>query len=292
MTDINNQLELAVCLLFKYLKTTSLVNSFDDEFWKERSSKNVILEFPIKNDVAASIFNRTIESIEIIGLDMNKSEKCMLSFYSADESLGQGIFHYEQLFENSLEFPMSLTQAFQLFTPHTQNTFQGKFKLLDASNVPKDTVFSEPRREMPSPPNPVIPAAISPEVTSNPIHSKPKDMPSFEDEYEVQSGPGIPVTGEFGVPGLGTPIGGYGDTDLFPNGMRFPQNYDPLGRPHPIGQGGMVFDPFRGDGVSSNPRDKGSSNQGPRPGAPPFPGAKYEDPYGRINQQGGGGGFI
>lgn len=185
---------------------------------------------------------------------------------------------------------MSQEAALQVYTKQSFKVLQNKLKLANESHVLRE---SDPKLEsITQPKKDIFQERLEAKVGNRPP-PKHDEIPGFDDEYEVQSGPGIPGSGEFGVPGLGAPLGSYGDRDLYPNGMRFPQDFDPLKTSQPNPQGGMVFDPFRGEGPSANPLDgRKDPNKNSKPGSSSFPGIKYDDPYGRIDRQGGGGGFI
>ncbi|KAL6946339.1 hypothetical protein ACO0RG_000485 [Hanseniaspora osmophila] len=127
-------------------------------------------------------------------------------------------------------------------------------------------------------------------VGGSDFSSKVKDMPGFEDEYEVGGKLG-------GVRDLGTdlktgqksePLHQYGQDDLYPLGIKNIYNEkltDPLRLPDlganpyntdlpPVsgGGGGMVYDPLR-------ELDYKQEQEG-RPSGAKYPGIKYDDPFG------------
>ncbi|CDO96581.1 unnamed protein product [Kluyveromyces dobzhanskii CBS 2104] len=298
MTEIPSKLVLVTKFVLRYLEEQTVSRRPFDLTWKDASNKSTAVDVAVDAAMANKAFKKELDKVEVVGLEMASSDKCMLSICSEDESLVQGIFPYSSLLDSAapLSFPMKESDANELYTEKVFDAFTSKFKFPplhgnhtlskgdslmpsadDSQTKNHDNIFKERVEQM---------------VSNRPSNDPP--IPGFEDEYEVQTGPGIPSSGEFGVPGLGVPLGGYGDNDLYPNGMRFPQDFDPLGRGHNNNQqGGMIYDPFRGPGPSPNPLskngnpDRNSSSQGP-----PFPGVKYDDPFGRLNHQGGGGGFI
>lgn len=300
---IKNKTSLVARLVLQYLEELGIVNKASECKWNDTSTINTSVVTPVQHEVAKRVFKKDVENLEIISLEMNNAEKCMVNVCSNDESLTQGIFPYLSLFRNDSAptFPITDDEINKLYTDEVREVFRSKFKLPSGSTsrlqeTPtenkgyfKERVESLRNREQQPLRSPQVPIR-----TPNPSNAH---IPGFEDEYEVQGAAGIPVSGEFGVPGLGMPLGGYGDNDLYPNGMKFPQDFDPSqrhpnSRPQP-GQGGMIFDPFRGPGPSPNPLS--NYPPGVNPDANPssrIPGVKYDVPYGRINRQGGGGGFI
>ncbi|SCW00302.1 LAFE_0C01156g1_1 [Lachancea fermentati] len=300
--EVNTRLDLVACLFVAYLEKAGLLNESSTIKYNERTRKHVEITAPADQAASVPVFGSNVSSFEIIFMDMGNGEKCMISLCSQEESLKQRIFNYRSdlfLDESKLEFPMQKHDAIQNFAAHVLPKLQSKFRLIQDSDLngpSKDELEGEPRRL-----NSVqkeiekLKFGAPPRQHTSDVRGRPSDMPEFEDEYEAQSFPGIPVTGEFGVPGLAAfppQNTGYGDADLYPTGEKLPNLQDPRVPLTQRGEqkGGMIFDPFRGGGPSSNPLQRDPTHsKGPKP---PFPGARFDDPFGRMSHQGGGPGFI
>ncbi|SCU77803.1 LANO_0A01310g1_1 [Lachancea nothofagi CBS 11611] len=303
---VNNKLELASHFFLIYLGHSGLLADDANVHFKEISKKNIELTVNVNGGFACSKNNGDkCDELEVIFMDISSGEKCMISVCCDDESVKQARFNYEhELFIDSqqIEFPLDKTQVMDYYTPNLDSNLESKFNLRGANLQETDRSGSSAGR--PSEYEAVHQRLEklkfgNPQLTSHRRKSIP-DMPGFDDELEVRQEAGIPVTGTFGVPGLASDPSkfqtGYGDQDLYPGGQKYPNLQDPRtqfpeARSQPPGQGGMIFDPFRGvpDDSRSNPLRGGPSPGGPKP---PFPGAKFDDPFGRQGYQGGGGGFI
>lgn len=297
MAEIQSKVALVTKFVLKFLEDQNIINQSSGLRWKNNSAKSATVVIVVEPETASKVFKKHLSDLEVVALEMGNSEKCMVNICSDDDSLVQGIFQYSTLFgeQPSLSFPISESEINSLYTDEVFKIIQTKFKLFaglsgsalrerpsrsprtdELQSKDKDDIFKERVERM-----------VANQPPRNP------QIPGFDDEYEIQTGPGIPSSGEFGVPGLGLPVSGYGDNDLYPNGLRFPQDFDPLNRNSTNQQGGMIYDPFRGTGPSPNPQSGNHDpGQNSSPAGPQFPGTKYDDPYGRINRQGGGGGFI
>lgn len=97
MNQIESKLQLVTFLVLKYLQDLGLKSIVDDKSWKEKSSKNVVLMVSVNEEKAFEVFGRKLNELEIVGIDMSKSEKCMINICNDDESLAQGIFFYSKL---------------------------------------------------------------------------------------------------------------------------------------------------------------------------------------------------
>ncbi|SCU92158.1 LADA_0F14752g1_1 [Lachancea dasiensis] len=307
MDSVSNKLELASQLFLIYLDHSGLLADNPNIRLKEASKKNIELRVDVNNEVASAGFKRDhCDELEIILMDISGGEKCMISVCVDEESVRQGIVNYERELVggvSEISFPMEKNQVVNYYTPNLDSTLEAKFHFYskrDAnrelresghqSKDPADYSAVHQRLERLKFGSPMFSSASKGETRRKII----PDMPGFDDEYEVTQEAGIPVTGEFGVPGLAT---GYGDQDLYPGGQKYPNFQDPSLHPtvqaRPPGRGGMAFDPFRtgGDERIGDPHSGplGGEPKGPRP---PFPGAKFDDPFGRSQFHGSGGGFI
>ncbi|CUS23386.1 LAQU0S09e03598g1_1 [Lachancea quebecensis] len=302
---VANKLDLVAHLFLIYLSHSSLLADNVNVQVKDIGKKNIEFNINVDAESACTKLNleRCDEPLEVIVMDMSGGEKCMVSLCYQDKALKQGIFNYLRDIvpeADKIVFPLEKSQVVDYYTDLVDWNLDAKFRLKDQ---PSQKPLYLREREGNSSPSAVheklenlkfgnAPAPQSSSHSTNPY----TDVPSFEDEYEIQQQPGIPVTGTFGVPGLAAPDAsiGYGDQDLYPGGQKYPNLQDPSSRfpaaQRQPGQGGMIFDPFHtGQGDSrSNPL----GGKGPTGPSPPFPGARFDDPFGRASRQGGGGGFI
>ncbi|KAM3165566.1 hypothetical protein ACU8KH_00373 [Lachancea thermotolerans] len=302
---VENKLDLVAHLFLIYLSHSSLLADNVNVQVKDIGKKNI--EFHINVDAESAIAKLNLEScngpLEVIVMDMSGGEKCMISLCYQEQALKQGIFNYSRELvpdADKIVFPLEKSQAVDYYTELVDWNLDVKFRLKDQPSQKPSHLRENEGNSSPSAVHEKLEHLKfgNPPVPSSHSHSRNPytDIPGFEDEYEIQQQPGIPVTGAFGVPGLAAPgpSAGYGDQDLYPGGQKYPNLQDPSSRfpaaQRQPGQGGMVFDPFRtGQG---DPRSNPLRGEGPTGPTPPFPGARFDDPFGRTSQQGGGGGFI
>lgn len=304
--NIESNLSLTLYLFLAYLKDAKIISDLGQLSWEDNSRGNLVVKVAVDPSTVNSRLGCRADRLEFIAMEMSRGEKVLLSICSDEDCLKQGVFKYhDDLLLDSIKLPIQVESVEDLYSSRVWLAFQNKFKFVEDIGL---LTHNKKQSEVPSQESATTPSTrIQTEVPtaetfygqaqSNYGRHRPSDMPGFEDEYEVQGHPGIPVSGEFGVPGLGMPSDNsstarYGDQDLYPNGQRVPNLQDPSSqfpnlRP---AKGGMIFDPFQGEGPSSNPLQRARDEKSQDPGI--FPGIKYDDPYGRINRQGGGGGFI
>ncbi|SCV04068.1 LAME_0H15500g1_1 [Lachancea meyersii CBS 8951] len=306
---INNKLELIAHFFLIYLGHCKLLADNANVKFKEISRKNIEFKVSINGAVACQRLQcKCCDVLEVVLMDMSGSQKCMVSVCSDEQPIRQEIFIYDRdLISNNEEvpFPLEKYRIGEFYSPKVDASLDAKFRLRSRTSSGKNQTGESEQSNMSSSGYAAVHQRLEKLKFGNPPLSAShrsahrrnsiSDMPRFDDEYEVNQSSGIPVTGEFGVPGLAS---GYGDRDLYPGGQKYPNLQDPAsqfpstqGRLR--GQGGMIFDPSKSnpdDSWSDPLRGDPSSTGGPKP---PFPGARFDDPFGRQNYQGGGGGgFI
>ncbi|SCU92856.1 LAFA_0F13322g1_1 [Lachancea sp. 'fantastica'] len=306
--QITNKLELVAHLFIIYLGHCNLLADNANIQFREVGRKNIELQVSTNPEVASQKFKcGACDAVEVVLMDMSGGQKCMISVCLEERPIVHGIFNYDRDFFNSetkVPLPVAKSSVSEFYTPNVDTSLEGKFRLRSGTSK-RDEPQGEPENSNVSSPdyaavhqrlerlkfgNP--PLSLGRQSTRR--RSSISDMPRFDDEYEINRNAGIPVTGEFGVPGLAS---GYGDQDLYPTGQKYPNLQDPSQQfpgatNRPPGPGGMTFDPFRGNATdpSSNPlRGDPNATGGPKP---PFPGARFDDPFGRPDFHGGGGGFV
>lgn len=259
--SINNKLALGVQLVASYLQSIGVVNKIAS-FSEEQSV------------VKASLTDEHDKiMINAVGVEI-EPHKTMLSLYRGNQSLGQAIFDYEKDLEmKDVHFPITVSE----FLESRERVLQSidlKFNLRAASGQ-----NSSPGQYPQNLAEPVLlGTAQAPELPrANNLpdaRRRPSDMPSFEDEYEVQN---RPQTSE-----PARPLRGYGDADLYPMGQRNPL----IGDPSLVGpSGGMVLDPMQE--LARRRESEQAKSRGPGW----MPGTKYDDPFGGPSGFGPGG-FI
>ncbi|CEP61105.1 Fub1p LALA0_S02e06832g [Lachancea lanzarotensis] len=306
--QISNKLELVAHFFVIYLGHCNILADNANIQFKEVGRKNIELQLSANPQALRQKFKcDQCDAVEVILMDLSGGQKCMISVCLEERPLVQEIFNYERdFFNNGLEvpFPVVRSRAIDFYTPYVDTSLEAKFHLRSGTSTGHEPQGEPENMNLTSPDyaavhqrlerlkfgNPPLPVGRQPSRRRSSIH----DMPRFDDEYEINQNAGIPATGEFGVPGLAS---GYGEQDLYPNGQKYPNLQDPTqqfpgANNRSNGPGGMTFDPFRGnptdprsDPLSGDP----SSTGGPKP---PFPGARFDDPFGRPDFHGGGGGFI
>lgn len=238
-----------------------------------------------------------LSTINLVGVTVDPEKRCMISIFSAqdDKSLGQSILDYEQDFKltEKLNFPVDFED---FLTSHrdmlgdVMHTVVEKLNICAPASDKLPTKAGKAKTE--NDPSFDKESSVSQRFENSPTFTRPADMPAFEDEYEIQE------TGNTRGLQERIPVG-YGETDLYPTGQKYPNLMDPtasMERPSLPGQGGMIFDP-------QQEQLRQRQEQERRTRGPGFmPGAKFDDPYGRPgaspfggsnNSFGfGGGGFI
>lgn len=241
--------------------------------------------------VNASIDGESGKSyMNINGVEIEPSEKCLLSLYTSkdDKCLEQSIFNYEKDLEIPIKqgFPLEMQQ----YMAENENILDNVLRKIseklgiivydqDRSAHPKEAVTEQKPSWRIGRNNPFAESLGRAQPDS---FRRPHDMPSFEDEYEIRGHGNTPQGLQERIPSR------YGENDLYPTGEKYPNLMDPAasgGRPGILGQGGMVFDPLQ----EHSRQRKEQENKLRGPGY--MPGAKFDDPYGNPGGFGGLGGF-
>lgn len=286
---IGNKLALSVRLVIEYLQQL------------EENGK--IVKWDAENSVVKGEFADASgkSAINVIGVSIEPEIKCMVSLYrdNQNESVGQGIFQYDEDFDmdKSLKFPLE----YERYMQDTKEKFDlimqkiaAKLKIVQFTQRLGQEEFKE-RDQHRNPGVGLESRAESRDAFRSTSNRHPADMPGFEDEYEIHNESNV-------RPSLLEELGhDYGNKDLYPTGQKYPNLGDPssLMRPLPSarGGGGMILDPFQEQAKERERQE--SETRGPGW----IPGAKFDDPYGHPafgNNPGpgssgfgfGGGGFI
>ncbi|SMN20653.1 similar to Saccharomyces cerevisiae YCR076C Putative protein of unknown function [Maudiozyma saulgeensis] len=274
MKDVKNKVELVLCYILKTLVV-------DD------ASVFVAEENRLPNMVTATI-TKEGEKYKIIVTEIAPSHGYMMNIFHDGESQGIESFIVDygsdlQIKENDLKFPLD----FQEYCKKNDTSkacgmiyqkFSNKKLVMKAPKEVRSTEISEIRSSM----------GMSPPVV-NPSHvkSNPNDMPKFDDEYEVGTDGRLGPIDRY--PGLNLPEkhpSNYGNPDLYPMGQRDPFNFNDINT-----RGGMTFDPF---GTNNQSNMQGDKNEQARRGPGWIPGSRYDDPFGKRNDDmnpGSGAGF-
>lgn len=240
--------------------------------------------------------------VEIIGAELEKGKRCMVSMFQSDNDrpLGQAIFLYAD--DLGMESELALPMDYESYTAsmNSDDLIHVLRRIADKLGLEVRAELKQVETEQMMNKGPQAPSLrreeplgkYSPQSATT---RRPADMPRFEDEYQIHDEPG------FRPSNLREPSPGYGDRDLYPTGQKYPNLADPTTQMPPMrpghGQGGMIFDP------SQEQARKQEEEQGKLRGPGWIPGAKYDDPYGRPGFGGnsgpgssgfgfGGGGFI
>ncbi|SCV01424.1 LAMI_0G11408g1_1 [Lachancea mirantina] len=295
--EIKTNLELVVRLFITYLLKSSLLESENNITYADTSEKHIELEAKFDSEIAQLELHSTGNDFQVVFSEISKGLKCLVNICDQKQCVKQAILDYKEdllLGKKPLEFPIFTDEASQLFTPSVFAVFQEKFCLIKKER--KSSGGSINKEETMEALEKLKFGSRSRSYNAS-IPSRPADMPSFDDEYEAQTSR-QPIGEPHGLPGLGvpSPAAGYGDSDLYPTGEKYPalqgpQTHLPNFR-NPPSRGGMIFNPFQGGGPSSNPLQGGGNTFGTNKDSPPFPSARYDEPFGRMSHQGGGGGFI
>lgn len=117
---INNKLELVAHLFLIYLGYSSLLADVANIKFKEIGKKNVEFDVTINSDVALSKLGiSNCDHLEILLMDINGGQKCMISICSKEDSLKQGIFSYNMdLFSREVQitYPLEKSQVTNFYT--------------------------------------------------------------------------------------------------------------------------------------------------------------------------------
>lgn len=262
--SVNSNLALAVHIVATYLEDLGIGNKIV-HFNEEASTARVSLG----NEQGRTVIN-------IVGVEI-ELHRVMVSLYQGKQSLGQAILDYmKDLQMADISFPIT-TSEFLESRQTVLSNIDSKFRLKVAHAKPSSPGESHSRTVASST---LGSTAEMPKVRSEPDPpQRPADMPGWEDEYQVREGQR--------APGLGRPLQGYGDSDLFPLGQRNPLMTDPSLTAPP---GGMMLDPMQE--LAKRREAEEAKNRGPGW----MPGSKYDDPFGRPGFGGPGGfgpsGFI
>lgn len=276
---VDNKLALSVRLVIEYLEQL------------EENGK--IVKWDAENSVVKGTFADASgkSSINVIGVAIEPEIKGMISLYrdNNNESVAQGIFHYEKDFDmdSSLKFPLEYERYMQDRKEKTDFILQKIATKLKLGQFTR-SLGQEEIKERDQQSNIGV-GLKSRDESRDAFRStsdrRPADMPGFEDEYEIQNESNVrpSVLQELGH--------SYGDNDLYPTGQKYPNLGDPssLMRPLPSvqGGGGMILDPFQ-ERAKERERQE-SKTRGPGW----IPGAKFDDPYGNPgfgNNPGSGSG--
>lgn len=250
------------------------------------------------NVIQASLSDEvTKDKINIVGVAIEPEKKCLVSLFrdSSNTSLGQAIFFYEESLglKQDLELPVEYEDYIKDIKDEINPVLE---RIADKLGLKVPANFKlEEKNERDHEPLPQSKILV-PEVPSESSNRRrPADMPGFEDEYQIH---------EFDnriQPGLRGLERGYGDSDLYPTGEKYPNLADPTSTmrllPSMPGQGGMTFDPLQ------EQAKRRQEEEGRLHGPGWIPGAKFDDPYGHPGSGGsnfpgsagmgfGGGGFI
>lgn len=253
-----------------------------------------------KSDVVQAVLSDelTKDKINIVGVELEPKKKCMVSLFrdSDDSPLGQAIFSYEDDLEakQDLELPMDY-EEYAKNSPDEIDLVVARIADKLGLKVP---VPSEQEQEQGSDrEDEILQQQMAGQRTSSGTQSRrqPADMPGFEDEYQInEEGHGM-------RPDFPALERGYGDSDLYPTGEKYPNLADPTSTMRPLpsipGRGGMTFDPLQ------EQARRRQEEEGKLRGPGWVPGAKFDDPYGHPGSGGGnfpgssgmgfgGGGFI
>lgn len=282
---VQDRLELSVRLVIQCLRT--LRASYEPVNWKREGSTTR----------ASVISKKEASQIDIVGVVIEEDKKCMVSLFDGknDRSLGQAIFRYDE--------DLGISQELSL--PLEYESYTGSIKQDELIHVLR-RIGDMLRLEVPAELKEVETEQVMQRGSSLDIEKpqgdvrptstfkRPPDMPGFEDEYQIHE----ERTRLVDIRG---PESGYGDSDLYPTGQKYPNMTDPTSQMPPVQpghtQGGMTFDPLR------EQAKRQEEEEGKLRGPGWIPGAKFDDPYGHPGSQGGmgpgssgfgfgGGGFI
>ncbi|AQZ13733.1 FUB1 (YCR076C) [Zygosaccharomyces parabailii] len=262
--SVTSNLALAVHIVATYLEDLGIGNkivNFNEEASTARAS--------LGDEQGRTVIN-------IVGVEI-ELHRVMISLYQGKQSLGQAILDYvKDLHMADISFPIS-TSEFLESRQAVLSNIDSKFRLKAAYAKPSSPGESHSGTVESST---LESTAKLPGVRTEPNPpQRPADMPGWEDEYQVREGQR--------ASGLGRPLQGYGDSDLFPLGQRNPLMADPSLTAPP---GGMMLDPMQE--LSRRREAEEAKNRGPGW----IPGSKYDDPFGRPGFGGPGGfgpgGFI
>lgn len=252
---------------------------------------------PDGNVIQASLSDEvTKDRINIVGVAIEPEKKCLVSLFrdTSNTSLGQAIFLYEESL--GLKQDLKLPVEYEHYIKDSKDEIDSVLERIADKlglKVPASLKYEgKIERDHERPQSKIT----VPEVASEtPNRGRPADMPGFEDEYQINE------SDNRILPGLRGLERGYGDSDLYPTGEKYPNLADPTSTMRPLpsmpGQGGMTFDPLQ------EQAKRRQEEEGRRHGPGWIPGAKFDDPYGHPGSGGsnfpgsagmgfGGGGFI
>lgn len=287
---VKDKFELSVRLVIECLQT--LEADYESVKWERES-----------NTIKASVSSKKDGTkIDIVGVSIEEGKKCMVSLFNSenDRSLGQAILLYgedlgmRQDIQLPLEYESYTTSVKKDELIHVLRRIGDKLGLQVPAEL-KQVETDEVMRRSPKAPGIERETSLREQEPSRAAFRRPADMPGFEDEYQIHQERSTPSLG------LRGPESGYGDSDLYPTGQKYPNLADPNTQMPPIrpgyGQGGMTFDPLQ---EQARRREE---QEGKLRGPGWIPGAKFDDPYGHPGFGGsggsgssgfafGGGGFI
>ncbi|QLQ81291.1 hypothetical protein HG537_0F00520 [Torulaspora globosa] len=257
---VQDRLELSVRLVIECLQT--LGANYEPVNWQREGST-----------ARASVSSKKDGTqIDIIGVSIEQDKKCMVSLFNSDDdrSLGQAMFRYDE--DLGISQDMSLPLEYESYRSSIKND-----ELIHVLRRIGDKLRFEVPAELKEVETEQVmqrgSTSLARDTSQGDVRpfKRPPDMPGFEDEYQIHEERTQPVH----IPG---PESGYGDTDLYPTGQKYPNLADPTTQMPPVRpghpQGGMTFDPLR-DQAKRQEEEEGKLR-----GPGWIPGAKYDDPYG------------
>lgn len=285
MDSIANRLSLSVRLVIEWLLNTHTISN--------------VKEFKSESDGLIRVTTDQ-KSLNIVGYELDKGESSLISIVNGSLRPVSCVLRYNDNLKipSTLQFPVSFQKYVEMHDIKDALQFIGDsltgLQPFEEKHRQPEKIGTETQGQ------PDIDVTTRNNDTGGP--RKPKDMPDFDDEYEVR-GTGSHMSGT-AYPGLnvrphaGGDVPSYGNPDLYPMGKKDPFNFNDINargtmdiggprRNNPGGGNGMIMDPFANRNQSNMQGDPEDLNaRGPGW----IPGSKYDDPFGRINRPNMGGG--